>query len=321
MTRRSALRAACVLALVGWLVFALVTATTLLRGGSPGTGSVFQVDWHVYWAGARDLLDGDLYRTPLDAAGLALSTPDFNLPPMSAVWAVPFLPFPVTAAGYGWQLLAAAAVAVSAGVAAWMARLPRPMLLAGAVLGVLSLSLLYIEGLHLGTNNYLVLGFLALAVGAYVKGMDRWAGVLLGLAIATKLWPATLLVVALRDRRMAVVAIALGVVAIQAILLFGWLGFDAVPRFLANLREPIPPTGYLIGPSSVPAVRALWAGGLGILIGAGLLVLPLRGLVGIGVAILAGLLAIPNLWIHYGLTVLFAVSLVSIAALRGNRTS
>jgi hypothetical protein len=171
--------------------------------------------------------------------------------------------------------------------------------------------LLYVEGLHLGTNNYLVLALVAGYAWLYLRGADAVAGTLLGLAIAIKLWPAVLLVVALRDRRLQVAAWAITVGVGVTVALFAWLGPDAVPAFVRTLQTEIPATGFLIGPTALAGVRELWNGGVGVGVGLALLALPLRGSAGIGAAIIAGLCAIPNLWIHYGPTVLVAFALVA----------
>jgi hypothetical protein len=311
MSQRLRDGALTVVALAGWAIFAGVSAMTLIRGSAPGTGDVFQVDWHVYWAGARDLVDRDLYRVPLDAGGRTLSATEFSLPPFSAAWAVPLLGLPVAVGGYVWQVIGAAAIAATAIATLAILRLPRPWLLAGLVLGPLSLTILYVEGLHLATNNYLVLGLIALGTWALLVGRDTAAGVLIGLAIATKLWPVTLLVVALRQRRPRVVVWALGVAVLQGLVLFGWLGPDAIADAIDTFRNPIPPTGMLIGPSAVPELRDAWHSGVGILVAVALLALPLRHRAGVGLAILAGLAVVPNLWIHYAPTVLFAAALIS----------
>ena len=314
MTPRFLRRALAILSMAGWLLFGYITVATLTAGA---TGAdVFQVDWRVYWAGAHDLLDRDLYRVPLDAGGATLSTPDFNLPPMSAAVVLPLLGLPITMGGYVWQTIGAISIAIaaSAGVAIW--RIRRPSLHAGLVAGPVSLTLFYVEGLHLGTNNYLVLALVAGFAWLYLRGSEAPAAVLLGFAIALKLWPAVLLVVAIRERRLHVAAWAIAVGAAATLALFAWIGPDAVPAFLRKLQTAIPATGYLIGPTAVPGLREMWNSGLGVGVGLALLVLPLRGPAGIGAAMIAGLCAIPNLWIHYGPTVLFAVALLAIGLVR-----
>lgn len=316
MTNRLAAGASAIVALAGWLLFAYLTLTTM-SGRAGSGGEVFQVDWHVYWAGANDLLGRELYRVPLDAQGLTLSTPHFNLPPFSAVWPLPLLGLPISVGGSIWQVVAAASIAFAAAVSLDLVRVSRPWLMAGIVIGPLAPTLLYLEGLHLATNNYLVLGLVAGFAWHYLRAAEAPAGVLLGIAIATKLWPAVLLVPAVRARRWGVVAWAIGIAVVTGVVLFAWVGFDAVPLFVQRLGTAIPPTGYLIGPVSVDGLRELWSGGLGLLVGVVILALPLRGPAAIGAAILAGMAAIPNLWIHYGPTILFAGALIAGALIPG----
>ena len=315
MIGRLAGRALAIAAVAGWLLFGYLTLTTM-SGGAVSHAHVFQVDWHVYWAGANDLLGRELYRAPLEAQGLTLSTPHFNLPPFSAVWAVPLLGLPISTGGFIWQGLGAASIAVAAIVTLDLGRVSRPWLLAGIVLGPLALTLLYLEGLHLATNNYLVLGLVAGFTWLYLRAADAPAGILLGIAIATKLWPAVLLVPAVRERRWALVAWATGVAVAQGVVLFAWLGVDAVSLFVERLGTEIPPTGMLIGPAAVDGLREIWNSGVGLLVGVAILALPLRGPAAIGAAIMAGMAAIPNLWIHYGTTILFAVALIGGALIR-----
>jgi hypothetical protein len=315
MTRRLAGRAAAIAAVAGWLLFGYLTLTTV-SGAASANGDVFQVDWHVYWAGADDLLGRELYRVPLEAQDLTLSTPHFNLPPFSAIWALPLLGVPISTGGSVWQAIGAASIAVAAIVSLDILRVSRPWLMAGMVLGPLALTLVYLEGLHVATNNYLVLGLAAGFAWLYLRAADAPAGALLGIAIATKLWPAVLLVPAVRERRWAVVGWATGIAVVQGVVLFGWLGVDAVPLFVEHLSTGIPPTGMLIGPAAVDGLRETWNSGLGLLVGVAILALPLRGPAAIGAAILAGMAAIPNLWIHYGTTVLCAVALVGGAMIR-----
>jgi hypothetical protein len=301
-----------ILGAAGWGIFAYVTFYAITTGWQATTGHVRLVDWHVFDAGARQLLARDLYRVPLEIEGLPLSASEFRLPPFSAVWALPLTRLPVdSVAGVIWQLVAAASIAGAAVLAASIARLSSPFFWAGLVLGPLSLTLWYLEGLHLGTNNYLVLVLVAAFCWCYLRGQSRVAGLLLGIAMATKLWPATLAVVAIRERRWSVLGWALAFLAAQTIAALVWLGPDVVGPVLRTVAEPIPPTGYLLGPTAIPGVREVWNAGLGLVVGVGLLLLPAgRGRLGLGVAILAALAAIGNLWIHYGPTILFAIALI-----------
>ena len=311
MSVRLARIAATALALVGWLVFGFMSWYALSLGQQVSTGHVFQVDWHVFWAGARDLLDRELYRVPLDAGGLPLSATAFRLPPFSAVWPLPLLPLPVATGGIAWQVVAAASVAGTAIITLDLAAVRRPWLWAGLILGPLGLTLMYLEGLHLGTNNYLVLLLVAAGAWCHLRGYDRWAGVLIGLAIATKLWPVVMVAVMLRERRWRELRWTAGTVVVQGLGLLVWLGPDVVGDMLATLAMAIPPTGLLIGPTAFPGLREVWNAGMGAVVCLGLLALPLRGRAALGAAVVAGMAPIGNLWIHYAPTILFGLALLA----------
>ncbi len=301
---------------LGWLLFGWVTWFAITTGWRATTGGVRQVDWHVYLAGARDLASHDLYEHILRLDGQVLSSPVFNLPPLAAVWALPLLPVPIDLGGQVWQLAAAGCVALAAVVALWILELPMPLLRAGLVLGPMSLTLAYLEGLHLGTNNYLVLALVAGVAWAHLTGRDRAGGILLALAVGTKLWPIVLAVPALRERRWRILRWLAAGLGIQSVLALIWLGPGFPADFLATLGVQIPPTGFLIGPTADPALRDTWNRGVGVALSLGLLCLPVRGRMGLGVAILAGLAPIANLWLTYGLTVLLAAVLVAADLIR-----
>jgi Glycosyltransferase family 87 len=303
-------RVLLVLSVIGWVVFAYATIFAITTGWQETTGNVRQVDWHVYLAGAHDLVDGTLYTKPLALGSYPLSSPEFNLPPLSALWALPLLPLPVEVGGDIWQFLAAASIAVAGLVAADVAGLRRPWVWAGIVLGALSLTLLYLEGLHLGTNNYLVLGLVACFAWLYLCRHERAAGALLGIAIGTKLWPVVLLAMVLRERRWTVLAWCAGALTIQLLVFTVWLGPGSWAEMIRLIRTHIPPTGILIGPTAVDGLREVWNSGLGIAVAIVLLLIPARGRVEIGIAILAGLAPIANLWVHYDPTILFALVLL-----------
>lgn len=304
-------RVLLLLGVLGWAVFIYMSVYTVTIGWQLASGGVRQVDWHVFAAGARDLLARRLYEAPLDSGGLVLSSPVFNTPPLAAAWAIPFLPFSTEVGGMIWQAVAAVAVAMSALVAAVVTETRRPVIVAGAFLGPISISLVYLEGLHLATNNYLVLGLIALFVLLSMRGRDRWAGLALGLAIGTKGWPVALLVPMIRERRWPVVGWTMATLAVQAVIFLVWLGPGFPGRLATAATTAIPPTGLLIGPTAFDGLRQVWNSGLGFAVAAVLLALPLRGRSALAAAILAGLAPIANLWIHYGPTVLFALALLA----------
>jgi Glycosyltransferase family 87 len=309
-------RVLLMLGILGWLAFAYMSVYAITIGWQLTSGGVRQVDWHVFEAGARDLLARRIYEGPLDSGGLVLSTPVFNLPPLAAVWAIPLLPFPVDVGGTIWQSASAFALAVSAVMAALIAGIRRPLIVAGAFLGPFSISIVYLEGLHLATNNYVVLALVAVFVLLSMRGRDRWAGLALGLAIGTKGWPVAMLAPLIRERRWRVLGWTLATVAVQGAVFLVWLGPGFPGRLLNAATSAIPPTGLLIGPTALEGLRQVWNSGLGVAAAVLLLALPLRGRSAYGAAILAGLAPIANLWIHYGPTVLFATSLIAADAVR-----
>jgi len=299
-----------ILGTAGWVAFAYLTVYTLAVGWQLTVGGVRQVDWHVFSAGARALLDGRLYGVPLDSGGLVLSSPEFNHPPLAAAWVIPLLPFPVTVGGTVWQAVAAISIGFAAAAAAAIAGLRRWWLWAGIGLGLLSFTVVYLEGLHLATNNYLELGLVAGFAWLAVRRQERGAGILLGLAIAAKGWPLALAIVVIRERRWRLLAWAAGVVAIQGVIFAIWLGANVPFQIIDAMRLQIPPTGILFGPTAIDWLRPIWNSGLSLAVAVLLLAIPARGRVGIGLGILAGLAPIANLWIHYAPTVLFALVLI-----------
>lgn len=319
-------------ACLGWLSLVVVTARYLWLSATLGDEQprFIHFDWHAYAAGGLQLLDRSLYREPLALGDVPLPLESFNLPPLAAAEAlVPLLPLGVTAGGLAWQVVAALGVAVAAFVLGAVAtRTVRgALLVAGLALSgyvlvghlVLRHSLAYWWGLSLGTNNYLVLGLVAgftwLALGRH----ERSAGLLLGLAVATKLWPVTLAVVLVRERRWRLLAWAAGACVVQAVGFLAWLGPDVVPDLARALRaEDVEPSG-IIGLAALRSVLPWWPTWTGWIVAAALLALPVRGTAGIGTGILAGLAVITNLWGHYLPTLLFAIGLVVVPLLSERR--
>ena len=111
--RNRRLAALVALGVAGWMFFAFAAWFTITKGPQLTSGDIDHVDWHVYLAGARDLVDGVLYRVPLELDGRSLSSPVFNLPPMSAAIALPFLPRSVDTGAVLWQAIAAGSLAIS----------------------------------------------------------------------------------------------------------------------------------------------------------------------------------------------------------------
>lgn len=301
---------------VGWLWVGTLTVflvwTSLL---DPAPFIIWLYDWHVYAAGARDLVEGTLYVTPLHLPGWPLPVDTYNLPPVSAAWAVPLLVLPDSTAGVIWITVGAVSW-----VSAWwlilrMGRIPHPVAATGIALALYSLTFYwYGANVLLGNINHLVLGLLAATVLAYVRGRDTVGGVLLGVAMATKLWPAVLVVPLIRERRWTFAAWSIGTASLVTALPMMWLGIDAVgPLFEAlRLSVPIEPGVAVLWTTAARLMFDWWPAWGGFLVAALLLALPGRGLSGIGLAIVAGISAIPNIWDHYLPTLMFAAAAIAI---------
>ena len=250
-------------ATLGWLAFAYMTVFTLTVGYQLTTGGVRQVDWHVYVAGARALIDHRLYSVPFDLGGMVLSTPRYNLPPLSTVWPIPL----AVAARAMWSAPSGSlwrrldSVQRNRGrIDAWGC--------GGRCCGracswaSFSFTLLYLEGLHLATDNYLMLALVAL-------GSPGWPVRREG-PVGRVAWPRH------RDQRLAArpccsaasgttvdhPGMGRAIVAAQGLAFLIWIGPDLPGKVLDAMRVAIPPTGFLIGPSAVDWMRPAWNSGL-----------------------------------------------------------
>ncbi len=112
-------------------------------------------DWSVYYAGAQDLAERDLYRVPLPQFPIPLPTPVYNMPPASAAIALPLLPLGREVGGAVWVLIGWGCLTGSALLASrW---LPWGWLWVGVAMVVFGLQP-YLDGhLLLGNVNHLIL--------------------------------------------------------------------------------------------------------------------------------------------------------------------
>lgn len=263
---------------------------------------VWLYDWNVYHAGAVQLLERTLYRVPLVEPGFDLPLSVFNLGPLAAVWAVPFLPLGREAGGVAFVLVSIAAVVVGISLSlrtlgvrqAWGAVIVCAYLLAWPLVS---------DQLGLANINDLMFAIVAAFAWAHVAGHQRIAGVLLAVAIGTKVWPVALVLLLLRERRWpelramawTLVAVFVGTVA--------WLGPDVI---LAIAHAVIGANG----PRFYPDIPQLWTSAARqwwtwwpawgtYVVAAMLMAVPVRGRLGLGIGILAGLSLNANLWYHY----------------------
>lgn len=311
MTRGRLRRFLGVAGVLGWLSFAFVTHYAITTGWQLLTDPLARhYDWHVYLSGARDLLDGSLYRVPLSLDGLPMAVTQFNYPPGSALLAVPLAWMDPAFGGVVWQVLSAGGLAGGAYLTAAVLGARPPWAWAGIALGVYAWHESYRDGIVSANNNFIMLAVLAGFCLAYVRRSDGWAGALLAVAIGVKLWPLVLFAPALRERRWAVIWVAGVGLAIQIAFALAWLGVDVLPHLVEALRHDVPSLPGVIWISALRRSVDWWPVWGGAAVAIVLLLLPLRGRADLGVAILAGLAAIPNLWNHYWPVALMALALI-----------
>ncbi|MGH2463037.1 MAG: glycosyltransferase family 87 protein [Candidatus Limnocylindria bacterium] len=307
---------------IGWVAFMFTTVRYLavsvaLESQQP---LFIYLDWRAYATGAGQLLDRTLYRIPLDAGEAPLPLDVFNLPPLAAAAALPFLALD-SDGPLAWQLLAAIAVALAAIALGRMLgqSWTGAVLWAGVGLGAyvaldrlaVREELNYWWGLVLGNNGYLMLGLIAAFALAYAAGHWRAAGLLLAVAIGLKVWPLALVPLLVRERSWTTITWAGAALATQALVFVLWLGPEAVPFALAALGERAEVDTLTIGVASVGVFVSWWPAWAPLAACLILALLPARGLTGLGLGILAGLAAITNLWGHYLPTIIFGLVLVA----------
>ena len=191
------------------------------------------LDWNVYYVGALQLLRRELYRVPLSEVGVSLPVDVFNYPPLAAVWAVPLLPLGREPGGLAFVLLSIGFVVVGLVLSARALDIQPVWLWVPAVL--CAYALLWKElivHVGLGNDNDLVFVLVAGFAAAHLGGFQRTAGILLALAIATKIWPVALLVLIVRERRLIELRWAAALLAAQSVAFLIWLGPDVVPDAL-----------------------------------------------------------------------------------------
>lgn len=280
-------------------------------------------DWNVYHAAASDLLERSLYRGPLVEPGHPLPVEVFNYPPLAAAWAVPLLPFGREPGGIAWLVIGILATSAGALLATRAVGLSWrwASVVAGLALAIYATLWPHIENdILLANNNHLVFALAAGFAMAHVQGHQRVAGVVLALAIGTKLWPVALVVLLLRERRWLELRWAATALAVQGVLALAWLGPDVIgPMVPAILGQNLSRGGT----GTVPVLWTTWARqawdwwpawGTYAVAGA-LLLVPATGRLGLGLGIIGGLSLNLYLWHHYAPVFAFGVVLILVGAL------
>jgi hypothetical protein len=276
---------------------------------------VWLVDWHVYAAGAADLVERTLYRTVLTYPPHPLPVSEFNLPPMAAALAVPFRLLPDPIAGATW----AGTGAVASLAATWWLvyrclKLPHGWVWIGGVLAIYAQSRTFEIHVLVGNINDLMLGMVALFTILYAQDRRTVAGVVLGIAAATKLWPAMVLIPLARMGRWREVVSALTTVAVLTTAFIVWLGPSVLPDMVAAIsttKVHVTPDNPVLWVAWLREHTNWWPDWGAFVVALGLLAIPARGVAAIGLGMLAGLTLIPNLWGHYFPTLAFSFGLIA----------
>lgn len=312
------------LGVVTWSV-AIARAWVVISTVSSSRRDLWLLDWHVYAAAAHDLSERTLYGVPLKYPGWPLPVNDFNLPPAAAMWPLPLVVLPDEWGGVVWM-----AVSFAAWMLAWsilfskLLELPHAWILIGLGLAAYSTSFAFDIHVSVGNINDLVLGLVAIFAWLHFRERTRAAGIALGLAIATKLWPIAIVALLIREHRWTELIWAAGTTSVTTGALLLWVGSDAITPMIDALRTTVAvePNNPVLWVTWLRQSFSWWPAWAPIAIAVLLLLVPARGRAGLGTTVMAGLTLVPNLWGHYLPTIVFGLALASIPLwARGLRSS
>jgi Glycosyltransferase family 87 len=306
----------------GWvLLIARAGQSIVAYAIGPDSNTVWLYDWRVYYAGALDLVQRHLYRDAGISVGkLAMPVVVFNNPPMAAAVPIPLLPFGYEFGGLIWVLAGATALLVSTLGAARITHTSFGLAWFGIFWLIYATQPFFPRTIVIGNVNNFMLALVVGFVWAHLEGHQRLAGIVLGLAVAIKVWPVMIGFLLIREKRWLELAWAGGFVAAQGLIIIAWLGPDVLPSMVGALRTVVPiPAGVVVLWTTWARETLTWWPTWGSIAVAGLLVaIPVRGRLGLGLTILAGLSLIANLWDHYLPTFAFAGLLIVTSAREGS---
>jgi hypothetical protein len=297
-------------------LFAVLPAALLAAFLAAAIGNDYAFDFHQFWQGGRDVLDGvSPYPTAaqIAAAGDSLDPHGiqdvfrFPYPAGAAVAMVPFgaLPFGLAAAILTVLLVGATIASLRVlGVSDWRCY------------GVVFIWMTTLGAIRLGTLTPLLV--LALAMAWRYRDRTRIVAAAVAFAIVLKLflWPLAVWLAA--TRRFA--AAALTLVLAAAVTLLAWLaiGLDGLtdyPDLVRKLTDVVGDRGY-----SLDALAASAGGGsAGVVLRMGAAAIALAAVVavarrggdasGFALALAAAVLATPIVWLHYFMLLLVPIAI------------
>jgi len=187
------------------------------------------VDFVVYWYGARDFLHGDRPAYgPLSGVGYPQ---EYRYPPITMLFFLPMTLLPLKVAGIIWVVLAWVACAW----ASWMAMVKWRLRFnaTGVVLGLLVLWQFIVLFVKFGNVQPYLIAFVLLAL-LWSEEHPAWSGLILALAACFKVWPLFFLPwLLLRKRRRAVYYAA----AASAVLWVAPVFFFGRARYVALMKD------------------------------------------------------------------------------------
>ena len=273
-------------------------------------GREFLLDWHVYAAGSRQLLDGTLYAGSLTSP-FEIPVNSFNLPPGAAVLATPFVVLREPFGGIAWIAMGVIAMAACCIGTARILELRQPLLVGGAFFALYAAHP-WFSTIRLGNVNPLVLLLVVAFCWEHMHGHQRRSGAILAAAAFVKLWPIALAVVLIRDRRWIAMRWTVALLLVATVGTMAWLGIDRIPGMVESLyvKDTVGPDSVVLGVSAIALSFPWWPAWGGLAVCAALLAIPAKGRMGVGLAVIAATALIPNLWRHYLPTLVFALVLI-----------
>ncbi len=299
---------------LAWVVLPAAFLALMLAGS---IGNHFAFDFHQFWQGGRDVLDGRSPYPPAESlpragdpsldAVMIQDVYRFPYPAPAALAMVPFgtLPFAVAAAIF----VALSVVAVLAALRVLGVSDPR-------CYGVVFLSISTLGAVRLGTfTPFLLLG---LAVAWRYRNRTAAVAPVLAAVIVAKLflWPLLVWLVLTRRFRAALLTVTIaGFVTFASWAAIGFSGLADYPGLLSSLSASVQGKGWSIVALGLSLHLALpLAKGLALALGGGTLALAARGVCderAFALALVAALLLSPIVWAHYFLLLVAPLAIAS----------
>lgn len=301
-----------------FVVFGLVPAALLTFMLAKSFGNHFAFDFHQFWQGGRDVVDG---RSPYPASVPAGGNPALDPVEIQDVFRFPYpAPAALALAPFGaLPFTVAAAIFVAASLAAVFAALRVLGVRDWRCYGVAFASITTLGALRLGTFTPLLL--LGLALAWRYRDRRAVAACAVAALVMAKLFLWPVLVWLVLTRRFATAAVAAAVAAVVTIgswAVLGFAGMGDYPNVLSSLSASVQAKGWSVvalglslGLSAATAKLAAVVLACSVLGAALFLPRARRDLGAFTLAIVAALLLSPIVWLHYFLLLLAPLAIAA----------